>query len=654
MLKRIIYVLSVALLIGCQDEISDQTEVNVSGIVLETFYSVHPGDVLTFASDEASLPVTGDLFRFVSEDRSVRKTVSVDSVHERSFSVVFPDLLESGVYILYLVREERGYRIGEAEFEVLQWPESLEERLEEGTTVWGTVTCGGVGVAGVAVSDGCSVTLTDEDGVYGLKSLKTEGTVFVSVPDAYKMSSDNAIAVFYSHLVSAPEMLERVDFTLSKSDGVPESLIVLGDIHLAGINNDVALFEEAMADVSSYVSGHPERRFTILTLGDMTWDSYWYSTPYGLVDYVALMNRTAPSGVPVFNTIGNHDHDQNAVGDVLTALPYKRILGPTRYSFNHGGAHVMVIDDVECTNSQASTTDDSYRSYRSRVMPDVLEWITEDLKFVETDKPLIVAAHCPIYKIASTSDFTESMENASEFLNCFKGRRTYFITGHNHTLHNVDRLADGLHYEHNAAAVCAAWWQTRKFTSNNICADGTPGGYSIYDLDESGVSWRYKPVGADVGIQFRAYDLNSVDLVAEKYIPQCTDPAARELWDSYVSQTNYAHKISFAGRPSDNSVLINVWNWDEGWNLTVKEKGRELSVKRIRSYDPLFLVSYVAPRLNLCKSSNINPKGTNHMFLVQASSADSNLEVVVTDRFGNISSETIERPMAFSIDAYEY
>lgn len=42
------------------------------------------------------------------------------------------------------------------------------------------------------------------------------------------------------------------------------------------------------------------------------------------------------------------------------------------------------------------------------------------------------------------------------------------------------------------------------------------------------------------------------------------------------------------------------------------------------------------------------------MFLVQASSADSDLEIVVTDRYGNSYMETVERPKTFSIDAYVY
>lgn len=654
MLKKILYIIFALIVFSCQEKNELQPDVDVSGIILETSYSVHPGAVVTFACDKSSLPMNGDLLRFVSEDRKTRKEIGVKIDSDSSFSITFPEGLDSGNYILYLIRNKAGYKIGVAKFKVSERPLTPEEMLQAGVTVWGSVTCGGEGVPGVVVSDGVSVTQTDANGGYALKSAKSEGHVFISIPEGYEVPSDKAMAQFYSHLVSEPEKLERVDFTLYAAESAPQSLIVLGDMHLAGINNDVSLFEKSMSDIKAYMQKHPERRYALLTLGDMTWDSYWYSTPYGLMDYVQLMNKIVPSGVQVFNTIGNHDHDQNAVGDILTTIPYRRVLGPTRYSFNYGGAHVMVIDDVECTNSQASTTDDSFRSYRTKVVQDVLKWIAEDLKFVEKDVPVIVAAHCPIYKIASATGFSATMENASELLKCFAGRQTYFLTGHNHTLHNVNKLSGENHYEHNAAAVCAAWWQTQKLAGNNVCADGAPGGYSVFDLDKDGLSWIYKPTGSDIEKQFRVYDLNCVDLDAQKYIPQCTDPESQKLWNSYVQETNSAHTIPFTARQKDNQVLINIWNWDDDWKVTVKENGKSLSVKRIRSYDPLFLVSYVAPRLNKNKSSNINPKGTNHMFLVQASSADSDLEIVVTDRFGNSYMETVERPKTFSIDAYVY
>jgi hypothetical protein len=40
------------------------------------------------------------------------------------------------------------------------------------------------------------------------------------------------------------------------------------------------------------------------------------------------------------------------------------------------------------------------------------------------------------------------------------------------------------------------------------------------------------------------------------------------------------------------------------------------------------------------------------MFKVTASSANSTLDIKVTDRFGNVYTETMTRPKAFTTDAY--
>ena len=46
--------------------------------------------------------------------------------------------------------------------------------------VTGTVTCGGAGVSGVAVSDGINVVTTDKQGRYALQTDKANGYVFIS------------------------------------------------------------------------------------------------------------------------------------------------------------------------------------------------------------------------------------------------------------------------------------------------------------------------------------------------------------------------------------------------------------------------------------------------------------------------------------------
>ena len=52
--------------------------------------------------------------------------------------------------------------------------------------VSGTITCEGQGVAGVAVSDGYEVVLTDDHGFYAFTSNKLNGHVFYTLPGGYE------------------------------------------------------------------------------------------------------------------------------------------------------------------------------------------------------------------------------------------------------------------------------------------------------------------------------------------------------------------------------------------------------------------------------------------------------------------------------------
>ena len=56
----------------------------------------------------------------------------------------------------------------------------------EGTTLTGVVKCGCRGVAGVAVTDGEHIVLTDENGVYNIASTKPYGVVYITTPSGYE------------------------------------------------------------------------------------------------------------------------------------------------------------------------------------------------------------------------------------------------------------------------------------------------------------------------------------------------------------------------------------------------------------------------------------------------------------------------------------
>ncbi len=103
-------------------------------------------------------------------------------------------------------------------------------------------------------------------------------------------------------------------------------------------------------------------------------------------------------------------------------------------------------------------------------------------------------------------------------------------------------------------------------------------------------------------------------------------------------------------------MLINVWNWDPTWTVTVTTpSGQELSVTQVGAYDPLHVAALTMKRLNKANLTSVPSFLTEyfvHFFKVKAPDATSTLTITVKDGFGNTWTETMTRPKAFSIKEY--
>ncbi|HEX8460058.1 MAG TPA: metallophosphoesterase N-terminal domain-containing protein, partial [Segetibacter sp.] len=78
----------------------------------------------------------------------------------------------------------------------------------------GKVQSNGKGIAGVAVTDGINVTVTDNAGNYELLSNNTAEFVYISVPAGYKIPHDKGIAKFYVPITQKGSF--KADFNLEK------------------------------------------------------------------------------------------------------------------------------------------------------------------------------------------------------------------------------------------------------------------------------------------------------------------------------------------------------------------------------------------------------------------------------------------------------
>lgn len=624
------------------EEIPQDNGLGITGVSLPPVIDVAAGSEVSL-NGKGFKP--GDQIQWIStSDATVKYTTTIASAGESSATLVLPTEIPSGSYRLLLSRNGETLALGSLQLNIVAETD-IPDR--EGMTVKGIVYSNGVGLAGVVVSDGREVTTTDGDGVYYLPSDKTSGMVFISIPGNYEVPSNGNAPQFFKRFAMSASSVEQHDFSLIEVDNQNHVVLSMTDWHLANRNNDLEQFQnKVLPDANAMIDAAAATgaKVYVLTMGDMTWDLYWYSNNFDISDYIPYMNQLHS---PVFNVIGNHDYDPYGTGDRSAEDRYRNILGPTYYSFNLGKVHYVVLDDVEYLNTGGSQGTVGNRDYRERISTEQLEWLKKDLAtLVDKSTPIVIATHTPIYRNPSL-DTSENqvdsfkLDNAPELMACLQDFSTvHVLTGHTHINYTVEQAPNVM--EHNTAAICATWWWTGRqgYAGNHICKDGSPGGYGIWEVQGTEIQWQYKSIGFERDYQFRAYDLNTVHITAAEFAPKSSE-AELEPFSGPFAQPN-----------SNNEVLINVWGYDSQWQVEVTENGTALEVSRVKILDPLHIVSYEALRLN----AGAQPTGsfvtteTAHMFKATAAAPDSTLEIRVTDRFGKVYTEQMVRPKAFSLD----
>ncbi len=251
------------------------------------------------------------------------------------------------------------------------------------------------------------------------------------------------------------------------------------------------------------------------------------------------------------------------------------------------------------------------------------EWLNNNLKHVDSKTPVILVAHAPFARLLGVEDGEDKFKDGftggyygSDVIDLFRRfPYLYILSGHTHENYFVQIGPKVL--EHNNIAVSGSSWKIYGLCGLNLIRDGVPGGYSVYTLEGDNLSWYYKATGYRMeDCQFRAYDMNVVP-----------EP--------------------FRSGAPENSIWINVFNYDPQWKVSVKENGRELEVRREFLKDPLYNAAVYETKVG---KGTYKVKPNNHMFSAQAASATSDVEITVTDRFGRTFSQILKRPSYFGKD----
>lgn len=562
---------------------------------------------------------------------------AITNVTDTKVTISLYEGMVSGSYDVYIQRGSDRKSLGKMQVEIsYQSDDSSEIEVAPGNNVYGVVKCNNAGIKDVVVSDGYVVVKTDENGVYQLKSRKQHGYVFISLPSGYEAVNEGVLPKIHHQLTKSANETERVDFVLKEAgDQSNHIMLFFGDMHMANRTNDRNQFKKFADEVSDFLTANAGKKVYATTLGDMTWELYWYTNKYGFDEYLADVNTI--KGLTFFHSIGNHDHDMMFAGDFDTVTKYKKKVAPTYYSYNIGKVHYVVLDDIECTNTGAG--DAASRNYADNVVNEQIEWLKKDLSYVPVTTPIVVSGHAPFYNDSNNG----SLNNVSTLEAILsKYDDVHIFTGHTHKMYNVDKLSTKNIFEHNAGAVCATWWWTGKYTQGmHVAQDGAPGGYSIVNVSGEDFKWQFKGTGRDISHQFRTYDRNCITMTAANFVPSGKSDSDKAKFEEAAGD--------WVKSNTENYVYINVWNYDPEWTIEVKEGDKSLAVERVSVKDPLHLIAYNGQS----PTGGFGTSVTKHMFRVKASSANSTLEIKVTDRFKNVYTESMKRPKAFSLDAYK-
>ena len=647
-IKYLVWIFAIVpFLIACGDSNTDDAPTDDFDVRFElpATVDVSKGGELTFTVKEGKSPLTTD--SFLLEGGGISYLCPILRTSSESFTVRLADECESGSYTAYLKRDARKKSIGKIYINIV---DKIDFEPSAGTTVFGLVSSEEGPVANVVVSDGTEVTVTDDKGIYELKSAKKWGYVFISVPSGYEVAAEGVFPQFYQTLKGAADVVEQKDFKLTKVDGQDRyKLFLLGDMHLANRTNDAAQFTQFTTDLNAYMAQHSGQKMYALTLGDMTWDLYWYKNNYALPQYRETINRQVKN-LQIYHTMGNHDNDFMTTSDYDAAVKYVDCIGPTFYSFNIGQVHYVVMDNIDCSAYDGTDS----RNYVKKLSNEQLKWLAKDLAYVDKSTPLIVAMHAQIYKPTSTGfAFDHDSANTEALLAALDGYEVHFVTGHTHKVYNItpdDDVVKGRDiHEHNSGAICASWWWSGNLTPGvHVSIDGAPGGYAIWDIDGTDFAWLYKSTGWPEEYQFRSYDLNNVSFSMDD-VPN--------IPSNVLIQLAYKKYVNAYPENSDNEVLIKIWNWNSNWELSVvDERGKTLEYTPVWAYDPLHIAALSVPRFNnsgITSTPSFVTESATNFFKVKADDADVDLTITVKDEFVRTCTEEMQRPKAFSTDAYK-
>ena len=293
------------------------------------------------------------------------------------------------------------------------------------------------GIARVLVSDGLRVAVTDAAGNYRLENTNATALVWISVP------RDHAAAGAFWR---STDGTGRVDFGL-----VPR--VQAADITFIQITDGHIGRDDLMKRFAEHLKQLPVPFDFVVNTGDLVSGVDVVTPDKAQAQYDRYLGAAATFTPPLFNLPGNHEHVSHNVKDADQTHPfygkglYRRVFGPTFYSWDWAGVHFVALDGTTLP-------------YQEKLGRDQLAWLAADLQYQPADKPLVLFCHQSL----------PDLRDARELADVLRGRKVLgAFCGHLHRTFTTQLAGFPVYV---SGALSGAWW-----SGPNI--DGTPQGFRL-------------------------------------------------------------------------------------------------------------------------------------------------------------------------------
>ena len=448
-----------------------------------------------------------------------------------------------------------------------------------GRTVRGQVTSGEDKLSDVTVTDGTNFTKTNKKGAFKMKIDDNAKFVYVITPSGYVADWSSGAPQFYQKADQGDFF--AFDLIRTGMDYSTYHLIAVGDPQPRHKTESDEFEGAPVEDMRSTIAQMKEPAVGLI-LGDLCFDVFPLM--------IRTKNTLAGLGIPFYSVPGNHDHDRKVEGnDNLATRVYNEHFGPENYAFHLGNDLVIMLDNIIYHNRSG---------YEEGYTEDQLKWVKSLLKTIPSDADLFIVQHSPLNGRSPVRHTDEVVVNRDKLFEIIKGRKTTFISGHNHTNGNYTYGPDIM--DHNVAAISGSWWDSYR------CKDGTPRGYKVFTKTGKDLKWYYKSIGKDKDFQY--------DIVRKG-----------------------------EGQLHPDCILVNIWDYDPQWKVEWMEDGKPMGqMTQVEEYSPQHKAEIKA-----LQDAGKNVKGyrltikSKHFFAARPSENASKVSIKITDRFGKTWTEDI-------------